>query len=279
VEFRLLGRFEAEHEGALLTIGRRQERLLLALLLLEANRTLSTDRLTGLLWETEAPAEPRRVLQTYVSRVRAIVDPRGDGKLGVRIVWSADGYLAEIDPDRVDALRFRELADQARALVEPSDRAAAWRRALALWRGPLLAGTASDRLRDRLATGWDEARLGATEAAIDAELACGRHAAVVAELSGLCAEHPRREELVRLLMLALYRGGRQAEALAAFSRLDRRLRAELGVGAGPELCRLQQRILVGDAGLLLPRAGGAPLLDAAAAITTPAATTPAAHDA
>jgi DNA-binding SARP family transcriptional activator/tetratricopeptide (TPR) repeat protein len=250
VEFQLLGRMEVLHEGAAVTPGRRQERCLLGLLLLEANTTVPVERLVDLLWDDAPPLRARATIHTYISRLRAALDPGGDGRCGLRLVRSGDGYQAQVDAGTVDALRLRCLAERARDVADPAQRARLLRDALGAWRGLPLADDASERLRSRLAPAWQELRLAALEAAIEAELACGRHAELVGELGGLLAEHPLREHLTGLLMLALYRAGRQAEALAAYQNTRRILVDHLGAEPGPDLRQLHQRILAGDADLL-----------------------------
>jgi DNA-binding SARP family transcriptional activator/tetratricopeptide (TPR) repeat protein len=243
VEFRLLGRFEVEHEHRVLEVGRRRERCLLGVLLLEANAAVPVDRLIDLLWDGQPPGEPRSAIHTFVSRLRARLDPAGDGGLGIRLLRAGTGYLAEVDPAAVDALAFRAAVEQAQGIADLAEKAAALRTALRLRRGPLLEDLASDRLRARLGSPWDELWLLARETAIDAELACGRHREVIGELTALCTEFPFREKFAGLLMLALYRSGRRADALDVYVQLDRRLRGEIGIEPGAELAGLQQRIL------------------------------------
>ena len=250
MEFRLLGRFEVEHEGRLLAVGRRRERCLLGVLLLEANSASPVDRLVDLLWDGEPPSDPKAAIHTFVSRLRAGLDPDGDGARGIRLLRSGNGYLAQADPASVDALVFRGLVEQARATPDPAGSAQMLRRALSLWRGPLLADAASERLRERLGGPWHELGLLARECAAEAELACGRHRDLVSELTVLHTEYPLREKFAALLMLALYRSGRQADALDLYARTDRRLRDELGIEPGAELRDLHQRILRADPALM-----------------------------
>jgi DNA-binding SARP family transcriptional activator/tetratricopeptide (TPR) repeat protein len=246
VEFRLLGRLEVEHEGRTLTPKRRQERRLLGVLLLEANTPVPVERLVGLLWDGLPPAGARATLQTYVSRLRSALDPDDGGGRGLRLLRSGDGYLAQVDPEAVDALRFRALVERAGTTGEAATRARALREALDLWRGPLLAGDASEHLSGRVATRWEEARLSAVEAAAEAGLACGQHVRLIGELRTLVAEHPYRERFTALLMLACCRAGRRAEALAAYQSARRVLIGELGLEPGPELRALHERVLAGD---------------------------------
>ncbi|MEV4753516.1 BTAD domain-containing putative transcriptional regulator [Micromonospora sp. NPDC049559] len=253
-EFQLLGPVRAYRAGRQLPIGRRRERCLLAVLLLEANRPVAVARLLDLLWDGEPPDSARASLHTHVSRLRGCLDPDGDGDAGVRLHARDGGYLLETDRDRVDAHRFTDAVAGARELGDAAARAALLRRALARWRGPALADTASGLLYQRVAAELDELRLVATELALDAELECGRHERLVGELTGLVADHPLREGLWERLALALYRSGRQAEALAALGQARQRFAEELGLEPGPRLRRLQRAILTGDPELSPPAA-------------------------
>jgi DNA-binding SARP family transcriptional activator/Flp pilus assembly protein TadD len=219
---------------------RRRERCLLGLLLLEPGRPIAFDRLIDLLWDQgDPPADARSTLISHVSRLRARIDPDRRGLLRNL----ADGYLVDVAPEQVDASRFVELVRAGRSAADPAERARILRAALALWRGPLLADVAGDRLRERVGAGLAELRLTALEARLEADLACGRQADVVAELTGLLAEHPTREQLAALTMLALYRTGRQTDALDTYQRVRQRLATEFGVDPGPELRQLHGAIL------------------------------------
>jgi len=253
VEFRVLGPVEVEHIGRPVDVGRRRERCLLGILLLHAGTAVPVARLIDLLWDGEASEAARAAVRVHVSRLRSRLGI-GDA-LPVR---SGDGYLMRVEPESVDALRFRGMVEQARGIVPAAERAALLRQALGLWRGPLLADAASDRLRDRIGAPWTELRLAALEAAIESELDCGRHRELVGELTALTAEHPERERFTGMLMLALYRSARQAEALEVFARRDRWFREELGLDPGPELRELHQRILASDPDLLVDRTSSQP---------------------
>ncbi|MDI1463716.1 BTAD domain-containing putative transcriptional regulator [Catellatospora sp. KI3] len=247
VDFLLLGPLEARHEGRSLDLGqRRAERCLLGILLLEAGSVVPADRLVDLIWDSEPPATGRTILQIYVSRLRAALDPGRDGRYGLQLLARGDGYQAQVRPEAVDAHRFRASTEQALADPDPATRAATLREALAWWRGPLLAGDISDSLRDRLGAGLAELRLQAWEACLEAELSLGRHRTAVGELAELAQAHPLRERLVGLHMLALYRNAQPAEALAAFRRTRELLVAELGVEPGRDLHELHLRILNED---------------------------------
>jgi len=247
--FVLLGPIEAWHGSERLQLGRRRERALLAVLLLEANRVVSADRVMDLLWDGSPSDSARASLRSHVSRLRACLDPAGGNQHGVRLEARGGGYLLETDPDTIDANRFSMLVQHARATVDVTARARQLREALGLWRGPALADASSDLLRQRLATELDELRLVATELAIDADLDSGRHEQVVAEVYRLIGDHPYREGLWERLALALYRAGRQAEALQVLTRARDRLTGELGLDPGPALQNLQHKILTGDPAL------------------------------
>ena len=223
MDFVLLGPMTATRRGEPLDLGRRGQRLVLALLLLEANHPVQADRLRALLWGDEPPENATGIVQTHVSRLRRLLDPARDGQHGFRLLTQGNAYQAETEPDTVDVHRFRRLAQQGLALTDPSERVAALRQALRLWRGPLLADIADDDLRHRVGAGLAELRLATLEACGEAELAAGRHRTVIAELTGLVADHPTRESMVGQLMLALYRDGRGPDALDLYHRTRRTL--------------------------------------------------------
>jgi DNA-binding SARP family transcriptional activator/tetratricopeptide (TPR) repeat protein len=239
-EFLVLGRVEARRAGRELPLGRRRERSLLAVLLLAAGQVVPTERLVDLLWDGAPPATARAGLHTHVSRLRARLP-------GVEVSARDGGYCAEVDPDTVDAHRFVRLVAAAREVADPARRAAELRAALTLWRGEAMADTATDLLRARVTAELTELRFTATELAVEADLACGRHADVIGELTTLTAEYPLREELWAHLLVALYRAGRQAEALDAYARARRCLADELGIEPGPRLRQLHQDILTAKA--------------------------------
>ncbi|HVV25224.1 MAG TPA: BTAD domain-containing putative transcriptional regulator [Pseudonocardiaceae bacterium] len=246
VRFRLLGDLEVTSGDQRLPVGRRRERCLLGLLLLTPNTAVPTARLVDLLWDGEPPPTAAAALHTHVSRLRSAVGH------GIHLRHAGDqGYVAEVDPRTVDVHRFTSLVEGARTVHDPERRAALLRSALDLWRGPLLRDCASDHLRDRLSVDLDELRLTATELAVDSELACGRHRDLIAELTRLTTEHPLRERFWGQLALALYRGDRQADALAALARARTRLADDLGIDPGPHLTQLQEQILAADPALLL----------------------------
>ncbi|MDG4764080.1 BTAD domain-containing putative transcriptional regulator [Solwaraspora sp. WMMD406] len=248
MEFRLLGNFEAVRDGKPVLVGRRrQERLLLAILLLGAGRTVTVDRLADLLWDGTPPATARGTLHTYVGRLRAALSP-----YGVDIATKAGGYA--VPAARVDAARFTDLAGEAADTSDPAQRVRLCSAALALWRGPVLADLVDEPLRERLGGPLRDLRLTTAEACAVALLDMGHHDRVVRELADLAEEHPGREGLVAAVMTALYRSARQADALRLYDRARKALADELGVEPGPELETVYQRILAGDPRLERPAA-------------------------
>jgi DNA-binding SARP family transcriptional activator len=247
VEFRVLGPLELRKGEIPLPLGSEKERALLAILLLNANHTVSRDRLVDGLWAEEAPEKAAKAIQTYVSRLRKVV-PRE------LLRTRAPGYVLELDPEQLDVHRFEQfLAEGQRALAEGSaERASAMLRdGLALWRGPALAEFGSEPFAQSEAARLEELRLSALEARFDADLALGRHRDLVGELELLAARHPLRERVRGQLMLALYRSGRQAEALAVYQDARRRLIDDLGIEPGRALHDLEGAILRHDPALEL----------------------------
>jgi DNA-binding SARP family transcriptional activator/Tfp pilus assembly protein PilF len=249
VHFRLLGAVEGEVAGQPVKLGWRRERCLLALLLLDVGYAVSQDRLAELLWEGDPPVEARGAIQVFVSRLRRHLNAAGAADHGVHLVTRGAGYAVEIDPERVDLHRFRNVVSQARATTDPQRRAELLRDGLRLWRGPVLADVAGDWLRERIGAPLDEQRMGAIEDLMDLDLAAGRHHELAAELTRLVAENPLRERLHGQLMLALYRNGRRVDALDTYRRLRRGLRDSFGLEPSPYLQELHQRMLKADSEL------------------------------
>ena len=250
MEFRLLGPLEVVERDRALPVGAGKQRALLAILLLNANEVVSTDRLHDDLWGEAPPATAAKSIQLYVSRLRKEL---GDG----RLVTRPPGYLLRVEPHELDAARFRRLVGEARN-AEPERAARKLREALDLWRGAPLADLEYEPFAQPEIARLREARLTALEQRIDADLACGRHAALVGELEALVSEHPLRERLWAQLMLALYRSSRQAEALEAYRAARRSLSDELGLEPGTELKQLEQAILQHDPELDLARPAATP---------------------
>ena len=210
MEFRILGPLEVAHGHEVLPLPGAKQRALLAILLLNANRVVSADRLLDELWAEQPPESGTTALQVQVSRLRKAL---GDG--GKAVVTTASGYALRLARDELDLHRFERLAEEADA-SEPAVAAAKLREAIALWRGPALADLAYESFAQAAIGRLEELRVTALERRIEADLALGRHALLVGELEELVAEHPLREHLRGQLILALYRSGRQAEALEAY---------------------------------------------------------------
>jgi DNA-binding SARP family transcriptional activator len=245
VEFRILGPLEVVGAVPVDVTGQR-ERALLVRLLLSANQVVSAERLIEDVWEDAPPDNALRALPVYISRLRKTL--RGGGLDGV-VVTCAPGYVLRLAPGERDADRFEALVASGRAQAAAGNVEEAsieLGEALALWRGPALADFADMSFARTEAARLEEARLGALEDRIDADLACGRHTGLIGELAALVAAHPLRERLWGQRMLALYRTGRQAEALRAYQDLREILVEELGVEPTVALARLETAILRHD---------------------------------
>ncbi|MFI7421289.1 AfsR/SARP family transcriptional regulator [Nonomuraea sp. NPDC049684] len=237
----LLGAVRAWRGRQEIPLGPPRQRAALALLALDAGRLVSVNRLIEGLWGERPPAGARNLVQGYVSRLRPLL-----AAAGVTIAYRPRGYQLGLDPGQVDVHEFRAAVTRARAGETAERQATGLRRALTLWRGEPLTGVSGGELLDRLRDALAEERLGAVEECLDAEVRAGRAAVLVPELIALVAEHPFREGLVGLLMLALCRAGRRVDALERYERTRRRLTEELGLDPGPELRQLHQRILRGN---------------------------------
>ncbi len=244
MEFRVLGAVEAWAGGVPVELGSPKQRLVLAVLLLEAGRPVPRDRIIDLLWPEEPPASARNTVQALVSRLRAVF--RGAG--GPEIVSEGTRYLLKVDPLAVDLHRFTELTTKAR---EADDERAVelLDEALGLWRGEALSDVVSGEVAQRLRGGMHEARWTALEDRAEAQLRLGRGRQVLAELTELVAAHPLRQRFVGQLMLALHREGRTDDALEAFRSLRGRLAGELGLDPSPELRKLEAAVLAADPSL------------------------------
>src|SRR4051812_41818195 len=242
MEFRLLGPLEVVERDRVLVLGGGRQRALFAVLLLHANEVVSADRLIDGMWEETPPATAGKIVQVYVSRLRKAL---GKG----RLVTRSPGYLLRVDRSELDLARFEQLVAEA-GTADPRA-ALKLREALALWRGPPLADVEYEPFARPEIVRLAELRWAALEQRIDTDLAAGRHAELVGELEALIAEHPLRERLRCQLMLALYRSGRQAEALDVYRQARRELSEQLGLEPGEELKRLEQAILRQDRGLVL----------------------------
>ena len=230
MDVHLLGPIEARLDGGPIALGPGKQRAVLAMLALEVGRTVSADHLVEGLWGERAPPSASKMVQLYVSHLRRLLD--GDG---AEILTRGRGYELQLRDGEVDVLRFERLLDEARP-----------REALALWRGEALADVADEPFAAAVIRRLGELRVRAAEEAIEADLAAGLHSEVIGELDALVAANPLREKLHAQRMLALYRCGRQAEALAAYAEARTGLVNEIGVEPGPELRRLQEAVLAQD---------------------------------
>jgi DNA-binding SARP family transcriptional activator len=228
VLFRLLGPVEIEWAAGTHSLARRQERCLLALLLLEPSQVVPVDRLCELLWEDSLPEQPRRAVHSLVARVRAALVRMAAQTSGVALESIGGGYRIRVDQDRVDAHRFRRLVSESARVRDLARRDELLSDALALWRGPALADAVGDRLREQLCAELNELRMHAIEESMSTRLALGRHAEVVPVLARLTATHPLRERLAELHIAALYRAGRTADALSAYAHVPGRLQSRVG---------------------------------------------------
>jgi DNA-binding SARP family transcriptional activator len=245
MEFRLLGPLQVLERGRSVPLGGPKQRSVLALLLLHPDETVSTDLIAEALWDGSPPVSASKAIQMCMSRLRK--------ELGSdRLVTRPPGYTLHVGSEELDVARFQTLLDASRG-ADPADAARLLREALALWRGRPLADLAYESFAQPHIARMDALRLTALEARIDADLATGRHAELIGELDALVLEHPLRERLRAQLMLALYRSGRQSDALAAYRAAHRRLLDELGLEPGTELQALEQAILRHDPALDLPR--------------------------
>ncbi|MEU4287771.1 BTAD domain-containing putative transcriptional regulator [Kribbella sp. NPDC026596] len=250
MEFRLLGPVQIWSEGERIGLKRRQERLLLAVLLLEPAKAVPAERLIELLWPEAMPANPRRALQVYISRLRTVLD--------VELTSGREGYAIQTPLGTTDIEQFRSLVEQARRHDDLEQRSKLLTDALALWRGPALADVTTEDVRRRLCRGLEEARWAAEELRLATELALGHHQELLPALAELTAAQPTRESFAAASMLALYRSGRQADALAVHAELVRHLDEELGVEPGTEVRDLQVAILRQDPALELPTGSQVP---------------------
>ena len=241
VEFEMLGPLVVRSEGAALALGGGRQRALLGLLLVHANEVMPRDRIVDELWPDSEPAAATRSLHVYVSSLRKAL-----GAGAAVLVTRPPGYALEAPPEAIDARRFERLAADGRAALADGDAeqaAACLRTALGLWRGDVLADIADERFAALEAARLADLRLAALEDLLAAELALGRHEHALPQLETLVAAEPLRERLRAQLMLALYRSGRQAEALEVYRQTRRLLVEELGIEPGIELRRLEQAIL------------------------------------
>jgi DNA-binding SARP family transcriptional activator/streptogramin lyase len=241
LSFHVLGRLEAYYDDVELDLGPRKQRAVLAVLLLNANHVVSTERLIDDLWGDSPPSTARAALQVHVAGLRKALS-NGGASLRTR----APGYVLELDAGALDLDRFTQLRAEARESSDTERRAALLHEALMLWRDAPLPELRAEPFSTAAVAQLEQLRLAALEERIDADLALGRHAVLVTELESLVAEHSYRERLRAQLMLALYRSGRQADALDAYQAGRRVLQDELGLEPGNELRDLEAAILRQD---------------------------------
>jgi predicted ATPase/DNA-binding SARP family transcriptional activator len=242
MDFGILGPFEVTDDGRTITVNGAKQRALLVALLLHRGQVVSTDRLTQLLWPEQSPADPRNALQSQVSQLRRCLGEAGPALL----VTHTTGYVLTAAPEAVDAERFEALLSAGRSASAEGrmpEAAQLLDRALRLWRGPVLAEFLDHEFAAASISKLEQLRASALEERIEVGLAAGEHAELVAELEVLITEHPLHERLRGQLMLALYRSGRQADALAVFHDTRKVLNEELGLDPGPELTRRYEMLL------------------------------------
>ncbi|MDJ0925178.1 MAG: BTAD domain-containing putative transcriptional regulator [Acidimicrobiia bacterium] len=248
MEFRVLGPLEAVHDGQAIDLGPHKQRSLLALLLINANRVVSTDRILEEIWGEDA-AGKENVLWVYISRLRSAFEPDREKRGESTVLLRRDhGYMLSIDPDSIDSHRFERKAEEGRALIldDPTTAATVLQEAADLWQGRAYEDFVYDDFAQGEIGRLEELRLSGVEGRIDADLRRGKAGELVSELEALCQDQPLKERLVAQLMLALYRAGRQAESLRTFERFRRHIGEELGIEPSPELRRLEEQVLLHD---------------------------------
>jgi DNA-binding SARP family transcriptional activator len=246
MQFRVLGSLEVRVDDRLVQFGVPKRRILLLALLSQANAVVSVDRLTDWLWPEDPPRTAVSVVQAHISHLRRAIEPdrerRGPSRL---LVTCATGYLVKVTSDQLDALRFERLVELGRNHLSLGDFAAAaavLTDAMSLWRGPALADADGIAAARAFAVRWEELRQFASVMRIEAQLELGRHLCVVSELEYLVEAHPFDERLHGLLMIALYRSRRRADALFTYRKLRQTLYRELGANPAPALRRLEHAI-------------------------------------
>jgi DNA-binding response OmpR family regulator len=255
LELSVLGPLEVRLSGREVAVTASKERALLALLVANHGRTLPVGQLAEDLWEGSPPESASAALRVHISRLRRTL--AASGVEGI-LVTRPPGYVLDVPPEVVDTVRFESLVAQGRAAsddLRPNEAVAAYRQALALWRGPALAEVAGSTFATAEAIRLEQSRLTTLEECLSAELARGQHREVMPELEALVHEHVLRERLWELLMLALYRSGRQPDALRAFQDLRARLGEELGLDPSPGLVELERAIVAHDPSLRWDGAG------------------------
>ena len=253
IKFRVLGPLEAENEGRPIRLGGRKQRTLLAYLALHANKVITNSQLVDALWGDDPPNTATQTIHVYVSQLRKALG-NGDGP-GAPLVTEGAGYMLRAGPEEIDLIGFQTAVKNAKAAAESGavrEAAALLRNAMEMWRGRALGDLAGEAALQNEATGLEEMRRGIMEELVDMELALGHDAEVVGELRRLVADDPLRERFRAQLMLALYRQGRQAQALEVYADTRRLLADELGIDPGRDLQTLHEKILQQDPSLDRP---------------------------
>jgi len=251
MEYHILGPTEVLDGGVPVDIGSRQQRALLTLLIVNVNRVVSTERILEEFWPND-PEGKEKTLWVYISRLRSALEPERKARSRSTVLMTADhGYSLRVDEFDIDAHRFERAVEHARALVrdDPVTAGKELRVALDMWRGDALEDFTYDEFAQPEIGRLEELRLIAIEDRIDADLRIGLHREVIGELESLVRQHPLRERPVGLVMVALYRSGRQADALRAFQLHRRTIGEELGIEPSPELCRIEEQVLLHDSRL------------------------------
>ncbi len=252
LDFGVLGPLQVTRSGVPQALGGRQQKAVLAMLLVKANDAVSVDRLVDVVWGDRVPNGSVTTIRTYVGHLRDVLEPARGGAAPVVLVTEPAGYRLRLDSAAIDAARFEQQVRTGRSLLEDerfAEASVCLSEALAQWRGPVLADLADYEFVQVAASRLDELRLVATEARIEADLALGRHRDLVGELDRLATENPLREGLHGQRMLALYRCGQQAAALTAYRRLRESLAEELGIDPSASLQELHRAILRQDSAL------------------------------
>jgi DNA-binding SARP family transcriptional activator len=249
LDLRVLGPLEVRLHDRAVAITASKERALLALLIAHHGRTLPVGQMAEDLWEGSPPESASAALRVHISRLRRTLAASGIEDV---LVTRPPGYLLDVPPAAVDVVRYEAAIDSARAAAADGQHhqaVADFRAALGLWRGPALSEVAGSPFANSEAIRLEQSRLSCLEECLAAELACGRHREVTPELEALAHEHSLRERFWELLMLSLYRSGRQPDALRAFQDLRARLGEELGLEPSPELTQLERAIVAHDPSL------------------------------
>ncbi|MDH4116700.1 MAG: protein kinase [Acidimicrobiia bacterium] len=252
LSYRLLGPVEVLRDGVPIELGVLKQRALLAMLLIHANQVVSTDQLIDELWAGDAGKDRQNALWVNISRLRSTLEPdRAKRSDGTVLATRPPGYVLNVVPEHIDAVRFEALTREGRSLLDtdPASASLVFSEALSLWRGRALEEFTFEPFAEAEVARLDELRLATVEDRINADLRTGRARELIGELESLVRQHPLRERLTAHLMLALHRAGRQGDALRAFGSLRTRLGEDLGLDPSEELCRLEERIVLDDPAL------------------------------